>query len=177
MKLMSTYGVLAPPLNQNDTFRRKSDGTTLRYKYTEVFANHYKFRHCVDDNNNLRHKVPSVEGSWYTHRWPVRVFSFIVAISEVNAFLAFRYFIWSKKMGHEMTLVQFRRKLSLQMIQNQQWKEEQAVTAMNNEDQSQRRSKRHREEEHQLCSAPSHASFFRFLMDSHCQNKVPAVHL
>ena len=42
---------------------RASDTVTLKYfRYEESFANHYKYRHCVDDHNNLRHSVPSIEG-------------------------------------------------------------------------------------------------------------------
>ena len=86
MKLMSTYGGLVVDSDQQKTFRwfkgaRASDTATLKYfRYEEPFANHYKYRHCVDDHNNLRHSVPSVEGSIKTHRWELRVFSFILAI-------------------------------------------------------------------------------------------------
>jgi hypothetical protein len=49
-----------------------------------------RYRHAVDDHNNLCHALPSIEDSWVTHRWEIRVFSFVLAISKVNAFLALR---------------------------------------------------------------------------------------
>ena len=118
MKLMGTYGTLSVPVGQSSTFRKGAKSQTTTFKYTETFANHYKYRHAVDDHNNLRHRVPSIEGPWQTHRWSIRVFSYLLAISEVNAFLAFHHFIWSKFSQPEPTLLQFRRKLVLQLIEN-----------------------------------------------------------
>ena len=93
MKLMSTYGSTIIQENSN-VQRRLDNGIKKSFKYTETFYNHYKYCHAVDDHNNLRHQVPSIEGSWVTHRWPARVFSFLLAISETNAFLSFRNFVW-----------------------------------------------------------------------------------
>ena len=159
MKLMSTYGTLRVPDDQADTHRRLSDGTKISFKYTECFANHYKFRHAVDDHNHLRHKLPSIEDSWITHRWPVRVFSFILSISEINAFLAFRYFIWEKELQPHLTLLQFRRKLALQLIMNDDWVRDQEERGIQIEEQQRRKRQKH-QKEHLLLTAPHHASFF-----------------
>lgn len=162
MKLMATYGTLTVPSDQTETYRNLRNGTRARFKYTECFANHYKYRHAVDDHNNLRHKVPSIEGSWHTHRWPTRVFSYIVAISEVNTFLALRFFSWTKtktSSSKSPSLVQFRRKLALQLINNEFYKEE-LNERKSSEDKYQRKSKRQKILNHQLLTAPPHASFF-----------------
>ncbi|KAG7350891.1 transposase IS4 [Nitzschia inconspicua] len=93
MKLMSTYG--SPiPLRDAKEKRRRVDGEVKTFKYTETFENHYRYRHAVDDHNNLRHSDISLEETWVTHRWENRAFAFILAITEVNAYLAMRYFVW-----------------------------------------------------------------------------------
>ena len=51
-------------------------------------------RHAFDNYKNLRHAMPSIEYIWMTDRWECRVFAFILSISEVNAFLILRYFVY-----------------------------------------------------------------------------------
>lgn len=78
MKMMSTYGGDKPPVGQHDVHRviQGSDGgsRSIDFKYPETVANHFKYRHMVDDHNNLRHALPSLEDIWKTHRWSNRVF-------------------------------------------------------------------------------------------------------
>ena len=74
MKMMSTYGALSAYENEPDskrTFIQDGIKTTTTFKYTEPYSNHYRFRHSIDDHNNLRHQVPSIEGTWTTQRWPI----------------------------------------------------------------------------------------------------------
>jgi hypothetical protein len=76
MKMMSTYGGLQHIHQQPKTYRCfKGVDQNLpmirQFKYKEPFANHYKYRHCVDDHNNLHHAIPSIEGSIVTHWWVV----------------------------------------------------------------------------------------------------------
>ena len=90
-----------------------------RFRYACPFDWHFRYRHTVDDHNNLHHCLPSVEDSWTTQRWEVRVFSFVLAISEVNAFLALRYFTFAKgTIAGCPTLIVFRRRLAWQLIRN-----------------------------------------------------------
>ena len=93
MKMMATYGALNPYSYERDTKRYvkyRDDNTTITmFKYTKPYSNHYRFRHSIDDHNNLRHQLPSIEGTWVTQRWPIKVLGFLLAISEVNTFLAF----------------------------------------------------------------------------------------
>ena len=65
---------------------------TKTFKYMEPFYYHFKYRHQVDDHNNLRHSPISLEESLSTKDWKIRVFSFIIAIIEVNARLARSHF-------------------------------------------------------------------------------------
>ena len=65
MKMIMTYGDLNTNCNQEKTRRyfknSKGDTEKRKIKYSTVFANHFKYRHIVDNNNNLRHSFPSFE--------------------------------------------------------------------------------------------------------------------
>ena len=96
MRMMATGGPLAA-LDSCKMAKRRWRGEggvdcSRTFQYTCPFDWHFRYRHAVDDHNNLRHALPSIEDSWVTQQWETRVFSFIVAISEVNAFLCLRYF-------------------------------------------------------------------------------------
>jgi hypothetical protein len=160
-KLMSTYGGLTVDPTDSPTGRTylndKGEWVSKSFHYTEPFSNHKKFRHSVDDHNNNRHCVPSIEGSWVTSRWENRVFAFILAISEVNCFLAFKYFVWKPSNLNKIpTLHQFRRDLALKLIFNHHLKSEDNL----------RYSKRLKQQEkntyeaHALVSAPPRAKKF-----------------
>ena len=74
-----------------------------RFRYPFPVDWHFKYRHAVNDHNNLRHALPS----------EVRVFSFILAVCEVNAFLEMRYFNYAKGMIEgRPTLLVFCRRLA-----------------------------------------------------------------
>ena len=159
MKLMATYGGLTDhpthPAARRVYKNNQGIYTNKFFKYTEPFANHYLYRHAVDDHNHLRHAIPSIEATWVTHRWANRVFSFLLAISEVNAYKAFLYF----KSKHnpdltDMTLNQFRRKLAMALIHN-----EYLITS--EDTRTPKRRKRGRSEIlHVITSAPPHARKF-----------------
>ena len=154
MRMMATGG----PLDANDSCRTASHrwneaGVEVHrtFKYKCPYDWHFWYRHAVDDHNNLRHSLPSIEDSWKTQRWETRVFSFILAITEVNAFLCLRYFTFGKgTLPGCPTLLAFRRRLAWQMIKNS-W-------IMSEEE---------REDEvripslHQLMTAPPHAKHYR----------------
>eukprot|EP00957_Ditylum_brightwellii_P193780 14756603-Ditylum_brightwellii.AAC.1 len=57
------------------------------FKYTEVFSNHFQFCGVIDNHNNKRHDINgcrgmSLEITWRTTRWELRVFAFILAVVE-----------------------------------------------------------------------------------------------
>ena len=88
------------------------------FKYTEVITNHYNYCGAVDDHNAYWHDCGkkhglSLEETCKTKRWANRVFVFILAASEVNAYLAMRYFGELK-----MTQLEFRKQLPLELIHN-----------------------------------------------------------
>jgi Transposase IS4 len=121
MMLMSTYGSLIVNDGQKLSHREyHADGQTVctTFKYTEPFANHFIYRGAVDDHNNKRHDGGSHQGisletTWNTQRWENRVFAFVLAVTEVNAYLARRYFF-----KEEESFMEFRKKLSYAMTRN-----------------------------------------------------------
>ena len=123
MKIMTTYGRLVAKSNQKESKRKWVDESSRQeheksFQYTEPFSNHFEYRHIVDDHNNLRHQVPAIEEIWATHRWATRVFQFILAITEVNCYLAFKYFVW-KNSGTTMSYQDFRGELGWALIDNE----------------------------------------------------------
>ena len=90
-----------------------------RFRYACPFDWHFRYRHAVDDHNNLCHGLPSVDDSWATKQWEIQVFTFVLAISEVNVFIALRYFTFAKgTIAGCPTLIVFRRRLAWQLIRN-----------------------------------------------------------
>jgi hypothetical protein len=115
MKLMATYGALRlieEGVTQRSVSSRNGERQTFTFMYTEPFFNHFKFRHQVDDHNNLRHSPISLEESISTKDWRVRVFTFVLALVEVNARLALAFFTRSLALSQ----LEFRRKLAKELI-------------------------------------------------------------
>ncbi len=164
LKLMSTYGGLIPFPNQKAPkgFFKESNGrySAKSFTYTEAFANHYLYQHAVDDHNNLRHLQPYIESTLIIRRWFICLFSFILAISEVNTFLAFRYFIW-KEEPDKMTLYQFCQKLILSLINNEYLHTDEDGTKLLRK-KSQRKLDQLQSTDHVRLSAPPHSKKIYF---------------
>jgi hypothetical protein len=122
-----------------------------QFQYKCPFDWHFRYRHSIDNHNNLWHGLPSIEDSWITHRWEICVFSFLLALTEVNAFLCLGYFTFAKgTIVGCLRLLTFRRRLAWQMINNtwiqseEQQAHEVSIASV-----------------HQLMTAPPHAKAFR----------------
>ena len=118
MKMMATGGPLVVTDECKPQKRYWTEGGLERVKDTQLplpYDWHYKYRHAVDDHNNLRHALPSIEHTITTTCWEMRVFSFVLAVTEVNAFLAYRFFCRPDPVP---TLQQFCHKLGWQLIKN-----------------------------------------------------------
>ena len=122
MRMMVTGGPLAVFDTCKEALRKWTEGgieVVRRFKYACPFDWHFRYHHAVDNHNNLRHALPSIEDSWATQRWEIRVFLFVLAISEVNAFLALWYFTFAKgTIAGCPTLIVFRLRLAWQLIRN-----------------------------------------------------------
>ncbi|KAI2510975.1 Transposase IS4 [Fragilaria crotonensis] len=116
MKLMATYGALRQieeGKTQRSVTRRNGQRENVSFHYTEPFYNHFKYRHQVDDHNNLRHSPPILlEESISTKDWKLRVFTFVLALIEVNARLAIAYFVKRPPMSQ----LDFRRTLAKELF-------------------------------------------------------------
>lgn len=109
MSLMSTYGTLA----------RKGRVVTRPgvppFQYPEVVHNHYTYRDAVDNHNKNRMYPIALEEAWKTRRWPLRVFQFLLDITEVNARRAMIFFYGQ----HDKGQIHFRRQLADCLINNE----------------------------------------------------------
>ena len=178
MRMMATGGALLANKNCKEATRSwMQDGIEklAKFKYAKPFDWHFKYRHAVDDHNNLRHALPSIEDGWRTIRWENRVFSFVLAVCEINAYLFLRYFVCSNWAKDDVpTLLMFRRKLAWELINNQ-WigRQERAVNVQI-------------DEVHSLLMAPKHARKYRnrrwicdaksayqqYMCSTHCGKKI-----
>jgi Transposase IS4 len=153
---MSTYGTL----EENSRILKKFDSTTgqrVQYKHTEVFANHYKYRSIIDSHNAKRHAPISLETTWATKRWPNRVFAFVLAVTEVNVFLASNYFF----KGNHDAMLDFRKKFANAMIDNVYYKQEKAAeVASTPTSPKKRKRKSPRRLFHEYKTLPKNTKFF-----------------
>ena len=147
--LMSNYGTLD---RTGDTRSRSwkigHNSHHASFKYPELVYRHYKNRHHVDDHNNRRHQPISLEETWATKFWPHRVFAFLLAVAEGNAYLLNKHY----RDDAEDSVLAFRRALATELINNTYGMEEKSSTA------SKSRKRRSRTT-HELCSLP-HGKIF-----------------
>ncbi len=73
MQIMATGGALCSIGGKEVKrfWRSGGEDKSATFGYAKPFEWHFKYRHTVDDHNNLRHAVPSIEGMWTTDQWPV----------------------------------------------------------------------------------------------------------
>eukprot|EP00957_Ditylum_brightwellii_P099414 7572870-Ditylum_brightwellii.AAC.1 len=112
-KIISTYGCIAE--EGDKTNQRLSDETKKFFKYVQCFFNNFHYGHVVDDHNKFCMPEPCSEKSWVTAFWENRVFAFVLAISEVNAWLAKQYFVAGE---NYITLLQMRTQLVSELVCN-----------------------------------------------------------
>ena len=88
-----------------------------------------------------------LEETWKTKRWANCVFAFILAVSEVNAYLAMRYFGELK-----MTQLEFWKKLDFEFIHN-------TLKSGTEEERPDKRRKTRQNTLHKITTAPTHSGF------------------
>ena len=142
--LMSNYGTLD---RTGDTRSRSwkigHNSHHASFKYPELVYRHYKNRHHVDDHNNRRHKPISLEETWVTKFWPHRVFAFLLAVAEGNAYLLNKHYRDDAEDG----VLAFRRALATELINNTYGIEEKSSRGSKSR-------KRQSRTTHELCSLP-----------------------
>jgi hypothetical protein len=150
---MSTYGTLEEMGNTTKRFYKNNNITEKKeFKYTEVFYNHYKYRSIIDSHNAKRHAPISLETTWATKTCPHCVFAYLLAVTEVNCYLASKYFHKKDYNG----MLDYQKKFAENLIYNKYIDKERE-----NELCPRRKSKRGRHEErHVLLTLPKKKKFF-----------------
>ena len=152
MFMMTTYGTMER--HGKETGRVWKEGNQqmkTSFQYPEVFANHFRYRHIVDDHNNRRHSPISIETTWATKRWENRVFAFLLAVTEINCLLAKKYF----DKDEEISTLAFRKLLAKELINNKYISNEDLDTLRR----SKRKSKSHENNEHEHLTIPPFKKF------------------
>lgn len=116
--LMSTYGTLDRSGGKTTKRAWKDENSVRReatFRYPEVQNNHFLYRHYVDDHNSKRMDPISLEETWNTTRWPCCVYSFLLAITEVNVFLCDK----NHNGAYHSSYIAFRKQFAKELIFNE----------------------------------------------------------
>ncbi len=54
-----------------------------------IYDWHYTYPYAIDGHNTLRHVLPLIEHTITMTHWEICVFSFVLAVTKVNAYLAY----------------------------------------------------------------------------------------
>ena len=115
--MMSNFSGLTVPEGQKEDIRTVN-GEIVKFKYPGVVADNYRYRGVLDNQNALKHDGRTkyqfcLEVKWGTNWWPIRAFAFFIACTEVNAYLAMKYFL-----KRDDKFMDFQRKLAKGLINN-----------------------------------------------------------
>ena len=148
MTLMSSYGTLERVGDEKARNYIEGNATVeKKIKYPELIYNHFSYRDAVDSHNSSRMFPIAMEETWKTTRWPLRVFCFLMAVSEVNC----RLVLTNIYKQQERSKQDFRKELSKEFLYKKYINQEKPS---NN-----RKSKRLNKAEHCLVSLPKNRTF------------------
>ena len=124
MSLMSTYRT-SQQMGDEQKWYTSTEGVGT-FKYPEAVANHFQFQDAVGGHNSAITDPIALEETWKTMRWPLRVFQFLLAITEVNVFRVWEYmFTEPEKRGDNKCSQQdFQKKFAYSLIFNTKLEEE-----------------------------------------------------
>ena len=97
MRIMATGGFLLMDETCNETvsgWKENWEDIVKKFNYKLSFYLNFSYRHAFDDQNNLRHALPSIEYTKVTDWWDCWVFIYILSISKVTKFLILHYFVY-----------------------------------------------------------------------------------
>jgi hypothetical protein len=106
------------------TRKRRVGGDLIEINYSEYMHYYYFGRHSVDDNNNNRQGRLSFEETFTPHRWDLRQFGFIVALTQVNSMLAYNFFICLRQHKEIVSKGEFTRSIAEALIYNNDYDED-----------------------------------------------------
>ena len=105
-QLGSNYG--AGVLNGRQRFRfHPSTGAKITFKHVDAVDDYFFARTAVDEHNRMRQGSLSFEQGWQTKKWHIRIFAFLVGMSETNAKNAAAFFR-DKHQEQVVSLLHFR---------------------------------------------------------------------
>ena len=70
MRMMATGGRLLADETYKETVRiwkEHGEDIVKKFKYKLTFDWNFRYRHAVDDHNNLKHSLSSIEDTWVTY--------------------------------------------------------------------------------------------------------------
>ncbi|KAL7473681.1 hypothetical protein ACHAXS_014180 [Conticribra weissflogii] len=112
-KIMSTHGIIQP--DDEHVTNRFIDGDWKSFRYVEPLSRQNQCKHLVNEFDIQRHDPVCLEDVWTTNWWPIRQFTFLCSIAEVNAINSRAR---SRKENAD-PLLPFRRKLAVDLMKNQ----------------------------------------------------------
>jgi hypothetical protein len=84
VQLASSYG--GGNLSGPERFRfHPTSGRKITFKHGDAVDDYFYARSAVDEHNRTRQGILSFEQGWQTKKWHVRMFAFLVGMSETNA--------------------------------------------------------------------------------------------
>lgn len=104
--------------NETGPRKKRRVGTDLvEFKYGEYQHYYYKGRNAVDANNQVRQGYLSLEHAAALRSWEHRVFMYVIATAEANAFL-YNYFTRERAGLPKLSKAAFRRALAGKLVRN-----------------------------------------------------------
>lgn len=91
VQLLTTYGT-SDLIGKTRTRYHPDTNARMSFQYTDAANDYFFARGAVDRNNKLRQGGLSLEQGWQTTKWHIRMFAFLVGVSESNAKLAAAHF-------------------------------------------------------------------------------------
>ena len=82
-------------------------GAKVTFKHVDAVDDYFFARTAVDEHNRMRQGSLSFEQGWQTKKWYIRVFAFLIGMSETNAKHAAAFFR-DKHQGQVVSLLAFR---------------------------------------------------------------------
>lgn len=114
-KLLANYdGVAASEETRTRVLPSSTD--PVSFALPRVFADYLAACHVLSDHNMIRGSVLAFEKSWVAPTHAMRQLAFLLAVSEINAWVAYNHFVRRPYNLSPVTLLEFRETLAVDLI-------------------------------------------------------------
>ena len=72
-------------------YENTRDEENKNFRCHDNFGHKLFQKHIINDHNNIYHDFPLIKETWVTHRWPNRVFYFLLMASKLNSYLYIKH--------------------------------------------------------------------------------------